>query len=235
MFQFLVLFVFLNSASAVCNVTLTVEKDNKHQAQIYSENTLLMTAVHDENLYGYYMNSVLQVQTVEFLIATGICEPYVAFRFNQMLHVLAKGCNSSQLFLTMSGDRQEVNGRAQLIRFEFVTGIVYMLQNDGRIHLYSLPGWAQKDIISLGYGITDFYVSGEWIYFLRSGKLYRWHRKNRTSHFLKTTERIETFAVPTSCKSVNSTNGGGVFSLFLVLFLLCVCLILAMTRTNKFY
>lgn len=85
--------VFLSLTWGLRFETLEVAKDSDGQTDIYAPHTVVESRLVGDELYAFFMNSVVQVQTPEFILARNVCAPYVVLRLGGNPAVISSPCD----------------------------------------------------------------------------------------------------------------------------------------------
>jgi hypothetical protein len=171
--------LFLTALSlqlANCRVkfeTLELATDSFGQTDIYAPHTAVESRLIDEKLFGFMLNSVVQVQTPEFLLASGICAPYTVIRYNGGPAVVSAPCNDEEWarLVTPSETKILPIKNFEAVRYDFLDRILYTLRQ-GLLTKHFLDGRFNAENITMG-AITDFYSSGGELFYIRAKREFR--------------------------------------------------------------
>lgn len=148
-------------------------KDSLARIDIYDYHTVIESWLENRTLYGFYMNSVVQIQTPVAVLATGICEPYAALRFRGLPSVISKSCYDENFYLVHRNRwiGLPFSGNISQIRYDFQKQNLFLYQN-GIITRRKIAGEYTIKHYAAG-PLQDFYVSGDDMFFLVGDKVYR--------------------------------------------------------------
>lgn len=153
--------------------SLELAADSFGQTDIYAPHTAVETRLIDEELFGFMLNSVVQVQTPEFLIASGICAPYTVIRYNGGPAVVSAPCKEEEWarLVTPSETKVLPIKDFEAVRYDFLDKILYTLKG-GVLTKHFLDGRFNVENTTMG-SITDFYASGGELFYIRAKREFR--------------------------------------------------------------
>lgn len=153
--------------------TLEVAKDSFGQVDIYAPHTVIESRLVDDELVGFMMNSVVQTQTPEFLIANGVCAPYTVIRYNGSPAVVSAPCKGEEWarLVTPSTNKLLQIKNFDAVRYDFVEKALYTLEK-GTLTKHLIDGRFKVENTTMG-AITDFYVSGGELFYIRAKREFR--------------------------------------------------------------
>lgn len=169
----LLLLTFLVARASVKFETLEAAADSFGQIDIYAPHTVVESRLVDLELHGFMINSVVQVQTPEFLIGIGICSPYTVIRYNGSPAVVSAACEGEEWpkLVTPSSTTLLPLKPFGMVRYDFVDKSLYTLSN-GVLTKHLLDGRYNLENTIMG-SLTDFYVSGGEIFYIRARRVFR--------------------------------------------------------------
>lgn len=153
--------------------TLEVAVDSFGRFDIYAPHTLVESRLVDDELYGFMLNSIVQMQTPEFLIGKGICEPYAVIHYRGSPAVVSSPCeNDEWARIVMPSETKLLPLQDfEAVRYDFTSKALYTLK-EGIITKHLLDGRYNVENITMG-AITDFYVTGGDLFYIRAKREFR--------------------------------------------------------------
>lgn len=175
--SFLGVNLFLAACFATENLEkIEVEQNSPYQVDVYAQHTIIETQLKGGELYGFFMNSVVGVQTPEFFIHRNVCAPYTVLRWQKQLSVLTSPCKGEIWSRLIVGSRQYRLPLKdfQLVKYNYVKQELLSF-SQGYLVTHRLGGTYYLGRKYVG-NISDFYAFGNFVYFVRDGLTYRLSR-----------------------------------------------------------
>lgn len=168
-----VIMVMFSANAAMDFETLEVATDTLGQVSVYAPHTVIETRLEGDELFGFMLNSVVQVQTPDFLIARGICAPYTVIRYRGSPAVVSSPCGDEEWAYLVSASKVQFLPlkRFEAVRYDFATSALYTL-SDEVISKHALDHY-NLESVWVGANISDFYVSSGNLFYIRSGTEFR--------------------------------------------------------------
>ena len=137
--------------------TQAVDDEDK-QIDIYGPRTVILSKLFpDGTLVGFFMNSMLNGGTEEFVLAKNVTDPYMVFKWRNTPHILLNEGNLTKMISSESDSRVLPFNKFEIAKFDFLENILYIYYNN-IIVIYYFPDL--KKLTSFYTGpITDFYIN----------------------------------------------------------------------------